>query len=476
MKNFLSAFLVFASCSLGAFAQRMPVLEVTFPGSALGDDYIQGEMVLTDIDGSAVNLPARMKLRGATARQYRMKPSFNMKLENEEGEEFDTDLLGLRKASSFILDAMAIDRICMRNRVSFDIWNSLYRLPYETDFGSRDGTVGKFVEVYMNGAYKGIYCLTDKINRKLLDLKKPQEEDGKVTIRGVLYKNGTNDVGDQNTPGFFNDSLVYIPRWHDAWELHEPEDYPGLATWEPLVEYYSNGNLNSYNYISGHFMQDNLVDYTLLIIALSISDNWGYKNKYFSIQNIQGKGDKTKFIVTPWDLDTALGGHYNGDYYDGVYSNWTPSQIMNSADPPFAAPLSQSTVKEALRNRWIETRQECLSVDSVAARMYAYCDLFESSGAWQRQCKYWDSQGSRPKYVVNLRGEIDKIVEWYAARHDEIDSYFGVDDSTSSVPGVETEDFGNESPIYDLRGVRMRESDLRPGSVYIQNGKKYLKR
>lgn len=469
--------LAIISVSLRAFTQGLPVLEVNFPSTELTDDYIQGEMTLTDTDGAAVSLPAKVKTRGATAKQYTMKPSFNMKLENEEGDEFDTDLLGLRKASSFILDAMAIDRICMRNRVCFDIWNSLYRLPYETDFGNRNGTVGRFVDVYLNGQYKGIYCLTDKINRKLLDLKKPQvEDDGSVTIRGVLYKNGTNDIGDQNTPGFFNDSTVWVAQWHDAWELHEPEDYPGLAAWQPLVEYYSDGNLNSYNYISSHFDSQNLTDYTLFIMALAITDNWGFKNKYFSIQNIQGKGDKAKFIVTPWDLDTSFGGHYNGDYFDGKYTSWSPADIMKSADPPFSALIGQSSFKENLRNRWIETRSGCFAVDSVASRLYGYCELFEKTGAWERYVTYWNARGDRPKYVDDLRAEIDLIVQWYADRHDQLDSYFDVDDSTSAVEKPEY-DRNNifDSPIYDIKGNMVRPDDLRPGTIYIQNGKKFIK-
>lgn len=465
--------------SVGCHAAELPVLKVTFPASSLTDEYIQGEMTLTDTDGSVTTLPARMKVRGATSKQYSMKPSFNMKLKSGVGEEFDTVLLGIRRTSSYILDAMAIDRICMRNRVSFDIWNSLYRLPYETDFESIDGTTGQFVEVYLNDVYKGIYCMSDKINRKLLDLKKPQVDDkGNVTVRGVLYKNGTNDIGDQSTPGFFNDYTVYVARYHDAWELHEPEDYPSPAAWAPLVEYYSDGNYNSPNYISSHFESENMLDYTLLIMVLSIGDNWGNKNRYFSMKNSQSDGEKATFIITPWDLDTALGGSSTGKYYDGNYSNWSPSDIMKSVSAPFAAFYGINGMKEQLKQRWLETREECFSVESVAQRMYDYCNLFESSGAWERQCEYWDQQKNKPLYMTNLRGEINQIVEWYKARYAEIDSYFNVNDEstdsdTSAIDDITEDEIGDNNPIYDIKGVRVEKSMLRPGMIYIQKGKKF---
>ena len=136
----------------------MPVLRVNFEGKFAKDmEYLQGTMTLTNTDGSVVALPAKFKTRGATALNYSMKPSFNMKLRETDGTEIDSSLLNLRSGSSWILDAMAIDRICMRNRVGFDIWNAYSYLPYSTDFDSRNGTVGRFVEVYINDGYRGIY-------------------------------------------------------------------------------------------------------------------------------------------------------------------------------------------------------------------------------------------------------------------------------------------------------------------------------
>lgn len=464
---------IFSIFSITYSAEQLPVLRVYFPGNALiYEDYTRGTMILEDTDGSVTELPAKFKTRGATARLYSMKPSFNMKLETEEGEEIDYNLLGIRKASSFILDAMAIDRICMRNRVCFDIWNSYSRLPYATDFDSRNGTSGRFVIVYMNDNYKGIYCLTDKINRKLLGLKKPKvDSDGDVTIRGVLYKQGTNDIAEQEIPGFYNDYMVYVALWHDAWELKEPDDYPGPAAWAPLVDFYD--NLFNKEYVVGKFYEDNLIDYSLLVMALCITDNWGNKNKYFSMLNSQESGDASRFIVTPWDMDTSLGGHYNGDYYDGNYSQWTMQQISSSASIPFSLCFSQNEWWERMRQRWIELRETVFSAENVAGIMYGYCDLFEESGAWEEQVEFWDFYpGPKPKYVTDLRGEIDHIVEWYAKRLLQMDEYFHVDEASVELQHVN----GEAGVIYDLNGRRVEPDATVKGTVYIRDGKKWIAR
>lgn len=471
--TFLLSFLFSTTSVFASMAEEMPVLKVYFPGNQLiYEDYTFGRMKLTDTDGSVVELPAKFKTRGATAREFPMKPSFNMKLEEENGEEIDYDLLGLRKASSFILDAMAIDRICMRNRVCFDIWNQYSRLPYKTDFDSRNGTVGKFVIVYMNDEYKGIYCLTDKINRKLLDLKKPKVDGEDVVYGGVLYKQGTTDVGDQNTPGFFNDYMVYVARWHDAWELKEPDAYPSEEAWQPLVDYYD--HYGEISYIEDNFYEENLADYTLLIMALCIQDNWGLKNKYFSIRNIT-EADEDRFIVTPWDLDTSLGGHYRGDYYDGNYANWTMKQIAGSAIPPFSVCFTTEAGRNLLRQRWIDTRQTAFSVENVSSLMYGYCDLFASSGAWKQQVDYWDARSNRPKYVSDLRKEVDLIVEWYAKRFEEMDDYFAVSDAGVEVIDNENHNLGDYI-IYNLQGIRVSPEMVQPGRIYIINGKKVIMR
>ena len=130
----------------------LPVLRVSVEGTFTKDmEYLNGQMELTDESGAVVKLPAKFKTRGATAKSYMMKPSFNMKLRDASyAEEADSALLGMRSCSSWILDAMAIDRICMRNRVAFDIWNDFSRLPYDSGFERRNGTEGRFVEVYIN--------------------------------------------------------------------------------------------------------------------------------------------------------------------------------------------------------------------------------------------------------------------------------------------------------------------------------------
>lgn len=220
------------SAALCSVAQTLPVLRLSVPDTITATmEYSNGEMTLQEEGQAPVVLKARFKSRGATAKQYIKKPSLSMKLTAEDYDtEVDSSLLKLPRISHYILNAMAIDRICMRDRVLMDLWNQASRLPYETDFDGRNGTLGHFVEVYINDEYKGIYCLSTRINRSLLHLKKYDKE--MKQVRGVLYKCGTMDIADQNNRGWTSDSLAMTVQWHAAFELKHPDKYAGREAWQ----------------------------------------------------------------------------------------------------------------------------------------------------------------------------------------------------------------------------------------------------
>lgn len=478
-KTLLTALLLATVCHI-AWAAGMPVLRVTFDGTFTPDmPYADGTMHLTDTDGTVVQLPAKFRIRGATARSYLMKPSFNMKLRTADyTEEADSSLLGMRSCSSWILDGMAIDRICMRNRVAFDIWNEFSRLPYDTDFGGRNGTEGRFVEVYVNSQYYGIYCLSDRINRKLLNLKKARElSEGEWEVRGLLYKSGTQDIADQNSPGYNDDYTACTVEWHNAWELTYPEDFASPAVWEPLQTAILQGR--SASYVRKYFFLDNLAEYQIHVMALSIGDNWGNKNHYLSIRNVTKdiddadptEADRRRFVLTPWDLDTSLGGAYDGSYYDGTYSDWPVRDIQKNSPYPICYVSGDSEYLALLRQKWAEGRRGALSAENVRRKLEAYRDLFLQSGAWQRMVAHFDQSPTRPCYVSDLSREVELVAKWYEARFCEMDAYFG---TTDSITDRLTSPSGTTvGTAYDLQGRPV----VHPvPQIVIRGGKKYFTR
>ena len=306
----------------------------------------------------------------------------------------------------------------------------------------------------------------------MLNLKKVKErEDGSVQIRGVLYKSGTSNVNPQEKPSYNEDSTACVVSRHNAWELTYPDEYGCFTAWEPLQDAFANGKNAAY--VKKYFYLENLADYQILIMALSIGDNWGNKNHYLSIRNINKdiddpdptEADRRRFVLIPWDLDTSLGGRYDGSYYDGNYSAWAVKNISSNALYPISAVIDDAEYKAILKKRWNEGRKGAFSVESVKVKLEKYRDLFIESGAWQRMVTYFDGQKSRPKYVNDLAREIELVEEWYEARFNEMDDYFGIEDNVDPIMMTNSQ----KKAVYDLYGRKIDSASLAPG-IYIIDG------
>lgn len=480
--------------SVPAYFTGLPILSIQHEGTIEANmDYVWGSMELISPDEpQSIAMTAKFKTRGATAMQYKKK-SLNMKLrqrplvEGEDEIETDTVLLGLRSASSWILDAMAVDRVDMRNRVCFDLWNDFSGLPYETQFNGRNGTVGRFVEVWISGKYNGLYCLTDRINRKLLDLKKPDidPDTNDVTIRGVLYKGNK-----WNYTSFYKSAFdEYIKKYGDTrsttdfctWELAEPEDYPSNDAWAPLLTLYGQfeGNLNTQDFrdkMDRMFYLNNVADIHLFIIALGLGDN-GNKNLFYSVQNVTKFDDRSKFVISPWDMDASLGGDFEGTYFDGTYENPVIASMKISKEGnPFKALWENSQdYRTLMASRWADAREKSLSADSVAAKLTRYAQLFTETGAWDREYAKWkNNRWYDNQLVPDVQKEVELIAKWYReVRIPTVNQFLA--------PYIPTDiDEVTVAPrttgiVYDLSGREVNPSAI-PSGIYIIDGKKVFRK
>ena len=80
------------------------------------------------------------------------------------------------------MDAGQADLFRLRNRIATELWNDIASKPYyadqETDVLT--GVRGQVVEVYLNNEYRGIYCLTECMDRKQLKIKKFDKKTGEI--------------------------------------------------------------------------------------------------------------------------------------------------------------------------------------------------------------------------------------------------------------------------------------------------------
>ena len=446
----------------------LPLVNLEVDVSGLSkESYIPGHITIVDAEMRTegklmASFDCKLRYRGASSLQYEKK-SFAIKLLDSDGENLDANVFGIRKENDWILDAMAIDRIRMRNRVCFDIWNEISKTPYKTDFDNRNGTLGHFVEVYLNGDYHGLYCMTDKIDRKLLGLKKAKEQsDGSIYVRGVLYKgeawtDATRMAGYDTSESFDEES------WN-GWELQYPDDYPCYNAWKPmmnLIDFCNTRNAFFKLHYRQHFYYDNLVDYAIFIMAHNIIDN-NVKNTHFSCPDINVN---ETFLITPWDLDCSLGGLYDGSHYD-IYTKI--SELTSNYLYYQLYVYNVDNFRERMKERWQELLSGIMSADNFNARLDAYAKIFKESGAWQREYDKWNDN----PVPLDLDAELEYVKNWYVNNIAALNKILGV--IADDIPFVFQDTDTHNMRMYNIDGKRIMSN---PGirRIYIENGRKVIK-
>ena len=446
----------------------LPLVNVEVDVSGLKkESYIPGHITIVDAEMRTegrlmASFDCKLRYRGASSLKYEKK-SFAIKLLDSDGEDLDANVFGIRKENDWILDAMAIDRIRMRNRVCFDIWNEISKTPYKTDFDNRNGTLGYFVEVYLNGDYHGLYCMTDKIDRKLLGLKKAKEQsDGSVYVRGVLYKgeawtDATRMTGYDISESFDGEA------WN-GWELQYPDDYPCYDAWKPLmnlIDFCNTRNAFFKLHYRQHFYYDNLVDYALFIMGLNIIDN-NVKNTHFSCPDINVN---ETYLITPWDLDCSLGGLYEGSHYEEytkiseLTSNYIYYQLYV---------YNVDNFRESMKERWQELSLGIMSPNSFNSRLDAYAKRFKESGAWQREYDKWNNN----PVPLDLDEELEYVKKWYVNNIAALNKVLGV--IADDIPYVFQDTDSYNIRMYNIDGKRIM-SNPTGRKIYIENGRKIIR-
>jgi len=399
----------------------------------IGDEYRDCTISVTDPDFEfspyAVSTlyyedTAQIHIRGSSAR-WHPKKSYAIKFVDENKQSKNAGFFGINKDSHWLLDAMYNDMARMRNRVSTDLWLAFSGpLYYEhlTPKPVYNGTQGGFVEVFVNNEYMGLFCLTTKVNRSQLQLKKYDPEN--KTIRGISYKGKGWD-----SPLRFKSYYDYNN--HDGWWASFQQKYPnprnGLPIdWKPLydlVRFVVDSDDDTFKKEIGKMIDiDNFVDYTIFLCFSYAHDNTG-KNAYWSIYDLQDP-DLSKFFITVWDVKSTWG----RSWHPGPTS---PTKEWMDSDPEHDTALFRRLVltnadhfADKVRARWEEVKVGAFSPEAVKGQFIKYFDLFEKSGAFEREAKKWDNVlNGHSSGKSALKSEREYILKWIDDRYAYIDDF-----------------------------------------------------
>ena len=438
---------------------------------SFGYDYAQGSMSLYSPDATEPTISLiKVKWRGgSTNTADKHKRNYKIKSINFKGKSQDISLLGMREDNNWILDAGQIDLFRLRNRIATEVWNDFATKPYyvSKEPKAKSGVAGKVVEVILNNEYRGIYSLTESMDRKELKLKK--YDDKNQEFHGQLWK-----VSSWDKATFFDIDKDYDntqETWH-AFETKYPDiDDVNPTDYSPLyeaIDFVVNSNDETFKKeVGDYFDIPVLIDYQLFQETLKPVDNNG-KNMYWGIYDV-AKGKKLTLAI--WDLDASVGQDWHCStplHPDYVLPN-TDLEVKDGFNLYHRlSSLNVDNYNEKMASRYQELRKTYFSEENLISRYQGYYDMLVKSGAASREECKWSKDSDIGGYPLNFKSEIEYIKNWIINRLNYLDTnQFPI---STDISEIHQEENTVQKPIYNMLGQKV-------GKLYkgfkIINGKKY---
>ncbi len=344
---------------------------------------------------------AGIEIRGASSQVYDKK-SFGIELwEDKLGDNNKIPLLGMADNEDWILDAMYIDDLRMRNKLSFELWEKLNNVPVADHKPEViPGMRCEYVELFINNRYFGIYSLGEKIDESKLHYSDSQD-----MIGGVLYK--ANNWSDGATKFYsYNTSPPDDVNW-DGWEQIYPSD---IYAWDPLDQLRQLIVLGEdeefKNEIPSLFDIDNAVDYYLFINLLLAADNSG-KNTFLARYS-----DQSTFFYIPWDIESSWG------FILGQNKKVEPKNLTSNNLFMRLQETNAGNFNEKMEARWFDLRTDIFSETALHQSIDEYYYSLKKNGVIDRENGRWG------EYIIDLDEEHEFIKEWISQRLQYLDEHF----------------------------------------------------
>lgn len=356
------------------------------------------------------------RLRGNTSLNYEKKSlRLNLYDRDEKDGSFqkkNQSLLGMRKDNDWILNGLYADGSKIKDKLATDLWEQAGG--EENSFKTSFGTHMEYVEVFINGAYQGLYGLMFPIDRKQLamDSVSSQVQAGTEVVERIYKKKYTAEWKAEDFIGALFDENM--PDYRGGFFLKGDLILQNEEEWEPLYELAACLESTDDEFrqnITTLVNQENVLQNWLFYQAIGGFDNYA-KNYYYAVKN---KNGRPQGYFIPWDLNISFGDVYTDNQYycKADYSvvreliRWQPGQRMIELDVEDSVQI--------LKETWKKWRSSIFSDASVMEQMDKLEKTVKGSGAYAREKNRWPSG----RYEEDFSGMKEFTVE----RLEYVDEY-----------------------------------------------------
>jgi hypothetical protein len=387
--------------SYNFYRTEIPLIILDTEGSEIPDEpKIGGTIKILDDGEIDFQGFIGIERRGGFSQTF-PKKSYGIELWEDINGEDDVkeSLLELRKDDDWILDALWNEPLRVRDYTAHEIWLSMARYNYSVEEPETVlGINRNYAEVFLNGAYRGIYYLGERVDRKQLNLKDFEDK-----LRGELYK-GVNlalGTGFQGLDEFSNAATYW-----SGYEAEYPDDI-GELDWtnlHDLVDFVVNSSEEIFDAeIGTRLDMENAVDYFIFLNITYAIDNTG-KNLYTARYN-----QETPYFFVAWDLDGTFGNSWTGERLtdsNNILTNGLYERLISN--PIFVA---------MLKERWAFLKSDVLSETTINSKFVDNYNFLKGNGVYERE----RMDETLPFNYSDT--EIEYITSWNSSRRVFLDNY-----------------------------------------------------
>lgn len=405
---------------VAASVRALPVATIDTEFGLKPNDTPRPATMKLDSEQGSVELVMEMRTRGSFSKKF-PKKQYGVRLKNPRNltENSTYPMLGLPAAKDWSLVGNFQDRSLMRNALAYELGRDMgHYAPRTREF-----------ELYLNGDYRGIYTLTERLERDPQRLDIPKWKDG-----GFIVKIDPPDSNDE----FFklrHENIKFLYDYPEADVAETPEGARALDAIHNLI-WSVEDKLRSPDFANPLTGYASVIDVDSFVDFMLVQELFNNIDAYCRSVHFHGRGDG-KLVAGPlWDFDIGAGNFTLRDAQktSGWRAGYRPlltigDMFSRSAswfdrlreDPAFAA---------RAKARWIELRQSTFSDENINAIIDR--KLAEYGDAIDRNFERWDVFGVPDRLIRFLiypapwskdyDDEITKMRAWFQERAAWIDA------------------------------------------------------
>ena len=281
---------------------------------------------------------------------------------NGEEKKNKYSLLGMRKDEDWILYSIYDDPEKIRNIFSTNLWK--YSAASDNSYNLDTGTEYKYVELFLNGEYTGLYALGYPMQASQIGITSSSSS---IMYRRRMEYGSTIMLESTGGPAAFK-----------VQSNHDPNSFELLRNYLTQID----KNHDNSDQLSSLIDLDNSSSFYLFLNLIQGWDNI-YKNQNIALFD---NNSSIKAIYIPWDMDLTWGISQDRELY-GITAD--TNFEFNYETFYNLLQLAPSSTIAFLQAKYNQYRNSTWSDEYILAMLDSYEKDIFSSGAYYREMKRW---------------------------------------------------------------------------------------